>query len=213
LPEQKAPAPAALPAAVPLPAPKPEENGGGPRPPSAKERSVGIPAADPAKPAAKMEPKPVPPGRPARGPTGLPLIGGKFAPPSETRLLKPNVAVRLEPLQIRIGGEPLAESPYKDRVIVRWRIEGYGDNPDVPLERPVAAEISAKDLRMKLKTVRIQATFAIRPPSVFDGSDRPVAETDWLELPVKNDCQYDIGFDLDPKGEQLLHKEVKADAE
>jgi hypothetical protein len=174
---------------------------------------VEIPAAEPAKPVAKMEAKPVQSDKPALGPTGLPLIDGKFAPPSESRLTKPNVIARLDPLQIRINGKRLAETSYEDRVVVRWRIEGYGDNPNVPLERPVAAEISAKDIRVQLKSVRVQASFAVRSPSVLDGDARPFAETDWLEIPIRIGCQYDIYFDLGPKGVQLLQKEKKADAE
>ena len=84
----------------------------------------------------KMEAKPVQPDKPVVGPSGLPLIDGKFAPPKESRLMKPNVIARLDPLQVRINGKPLVESSYKDRVVVRWRIEGYGDNPNVPLDAP-----------------------------------------------------------------------------
>jgi hypothetical protein len=160
-----------------------------------------------------MEAKPVQSNKPALGPAGLPLIDGKFAPPGESRLMKPNVMARLDPLQIRINGQPLAETSYKDRVVVRWRIEGYGDNPNVPLERPVAAEISAKDIRVKLKSVRVQAIFAIRSLSVLEGDDRSIAETDWLEISIQNGSQYEICYDLDPKGVQLLQREKKADAE
>ncbi len=192
--------------------PKPEKNDGGPRQPHSKERIAENPAAEPAKPVAKMEAKPVQSDKPALGPTGLPLIDGKFPPPSESRLMKPNVIARLDPLQIRINGQPLAETSYKDRVVVRWRIDVFGNNSEVPLERFAAHEISAKDLRGKLKMVRIQAMFAIRPRRL-DGDDRPIAETDWLELLVKKDCQYDIYFDLGPKGVQLLQKEAKVDAE
>ena len=192
---------------------EPEKSGGTPRQVTPKEQIVEIPVERPMNTPITIQAKPVQSDKPAFGPTGLPLIDGKFAPPSESRMMKPNVIARLDPLQIRIKGQPLAETSYKDRVVVRWRIEGYGDNPNVPLERPVAAEISAKDIRVQLRSVRVQAIFAIRSPSVLDGDDRSIAETDWLAMPIQNGGQYEIRYDLEPKGVQLLQKEANVDAQ
>ena len=194
----------------PLPSPRKTTAGLGDRVP--RNELWRIPRRSRQSPRQRWKPSRSSPTSRGLGPTGLPLIDGNFAPPSESRLMKPNVIARLDPLQIRINGQPLAETSYKDRVVVRGGSRATGTIRRFHSNDSPPTNIGEGSSR-QIEDVRIQAFFAVRSPSLLDEDARSFAETDWLELPVKNDCQYDIYFDLGPKGVQLLQKEAKVDAE